>query len=286
MPSIVCLWSTRSPSGRNLDPAQDESITDKITSLVTVQYVLLHMILKSELKFIKSLKIKKYRAAEKCFLAEGEKNVLELLNTDYKIRRLLVTADFLSKYKKRIETLSYCQVSVKELTSVSSFVANDQAVAVVESRDYSVRDIDLSNGLMVLDGIRDPGNLGTIIRTLDWFGFDQLVCSEDTAECYNPKVISATMGSFVRVKTVYCDLEIFLSKYKGVKVGADLKGESIDDFQCGSPYLFVMGSESHGISEPIQRLLDRRVTIQKYGKAESLNVGVATGIICHSLMAK
>jgi len=219
-------------------------------------------------------------------LVEGEKNVLELLNTGYKIRRLLVTKDFLNKYKKRIESLSFCEVGVKDLTSVSSFVTNDQAVALVESTDFTINDLNLSSGIFVLDGIRDPGNLGTIIRTLDWFGFDQLVCSLDSAELYNPKVISATMGSFVRVKTVYCELGEFLSNYEGVKIGAEMAGNSIDDFTCEQPYLIVMGSESHGISGSIQELLDRRVTIQKYGGAESLNVGVATGIICHSLLAK
>ncbi|MCP4460217.1 MAG: RNA methyltransferase, partial [Cytophagales bacterium] len=180
------------------------------------------MISKKELKFIRSLKIKKYRTAEKCFLVEGEKNVLELLSSDYKVKRLLVTKNFLATYEKSIDFLPYDVVSDKDLADVSSFVTNDQVLAVVEMRVLSVKDINLSNQVFVLDGIRDPGNLGTIIRTLDWFGYDQLICSEDTAELYNPKVISASMGSFTRVKVAYCNLEKLLSYYDGIKLGADM----------------------------------------------------------------
>lgn len=241
------------------------------------------MISKNELKFIRSLKIKKYRTFEKCFLVEGEKNVLELLKTDYRIEKLLVTTNFLSKYDTLVSSLPYREVTAKELTHVSSLVTNDQALAVVAMQPFATSNLDLSTQLFALDGIRNSGNLGTIIRTLDWFGYTQLVCSTDTAEVYNPKVISATMGSFLRVKVVYCDLEKFLRNYEGAIVGTTIDGEPMTKFRFKKPSLVVMGSESHGIRPAVTALLDHRITIAKFGKAESLNVGVATGILCHIL---
>lgn len=244
------------------------------------------MISKSELKFIKSLKIKKYRTAEKCFLVEGEKNILELIHSNYTIKRLLATKNFLDKHQDQVNSLPYEEISVRELSQVSSFVTNDQALAVVEIHTFSLENINLTKNIFVLDGIRDPGNLGTIIRTLDWFGFRQLVCSPDTVELFNPKVISATMGSFVRVKVVYHDLEKFLKNYDGDIIGAVMNGELLEKTKFTNPNLIVLGSESHGISPSIQSLLDHSITIPKYGEAESLNVGVAAGILCHALASE
>ena len=243
------------------------------------------MISKKELKFIKSLKIKKYRTAEKCFLVEGEKNVLEVLKADYKIKRLLVTEDFIDKNETEI-TFSYDIVSEKELVTTSSLMSNDQALAVVEMRAFSMSDLNLDNRIFVLDGIQDPGNLGTIIRTLDWFGFDQLVCSEDTVDQFNPKVVGAAMGSFARLKLVYCDLQKFLKEYNGIKIGAQMNGTGIGELSKVNRCAVVLGSESHGISRPVQNFLDHSVAIPKIGRAESLNVGVATGILCHALAIK
>lgn len=244
------------------------------------------MIWKSELKFIRSLKIKKYRTSEKCFLVEGEKNVLELLNGDYKIKRLLLTKEFLNRYEKNVSSVDYIEVTSKELVEVSSLVTNDTALAVVEMKTHSITELDLTTQLFVLDGIRDPGNLGTIVRTLDWFGFNQLILSMDSVELYNPKVINATMGSFARVKVVYLDLVKFISNYEGVKVGAEMSGDKISNYKNTLPCLIVMGSESHGISTSVRKLLDHKVSISRIGGAESLNVGVATGILCHELVAE
>ena len=243
------------------------------------------MISKKELKFIRSLKIKKYRTAEKCFLVEGEKNLLELLKADYKIKRLLLTKDFVGKFGDDVN-LSYHIVNEKELAIASSLMTNDQGLAVVEMRTFSVNDLNLDNRIFVLDGIKDPGNLGTVIRTLDWFGFDQLVCSEETVDQFNPKVIGATMGSFTRVKMVYCDLIKFLQDYNGIKIGAEMRGDDIINFRKVNSCAIVLGSESHGISQPVRDLLDHSITIPKVGRAESLNVGVAAGILCHTLVIK
>ena len=241
------------------------------------------MISKSELKFIRSLKIKKYRTAEKRFLVEGEKNVLELLSSDYNVDRLFVTSEFLSHYSAKLDKIPHSVVSVKEMQSASLLTSNDQALAIVSMKDESLVKIDSARFIIVLDGINDPGNLGTIIRTMDWFGITQLVCSEDTVDFYNPKVIQSTMGSFTRIQIRYTRLTDFLSTYKGRKIGADISGTPLSDIGISLPAAIVMGSESHGIRPEIRTLLDEFITISKIGKAESLNVGIATGIICHHL---
>ena len=218
-------------------------------------------------------------------MVEGEKNILELFKTDYKIERLLLTNDFLRKNEKEVN-FGYDIVTKKELSATSSLVSNDQALAVVKMRIFSVNDLNLDNRIFVLDGIQDPGNLGTVIRTLDWFGFDQLVCSEETVDQFNPKVIGATMGSFTRMKLVYVDLEKFLKEYNGIKIGAEMSGTDMGKFRDVNRCAIVLGSESKGISQSIRNLLDHSITIPKLGRAESLNVGVAAGILCHALTVK
>ncbi len=245
--------------------------------------VLLRMVSKSELKFIRSLKIKKYRTGEKRFLVEGEKNVLELISSDFEVEKLFVSPQFLEKHRNIRASIQFSVTSEKDLAAMSTLVTNDQALAIVKMKEFALDDVDTSGILLGLDGINDPGNLGTIIRTMDWFGLHQLICSEDTVDFYNPKVISATMGSFARVRVVHTDLAAFLTSYKGLKVGAEMSGSPLDAFRPMKPMILVMGSESHGVRAHVQPLLDTSVTIAKFGQAESLNVGVATGIICHHL---
>jgi TrmH family RNA methyltransferase len=242
------------------------------------------MVSKSELKFIRSLKIKKYRTGEQRFLVEGEKNVLELLSSDFVVDKLFVSPQFLEKHRNECASVHYSVVSGRDLAAMSSLVTNEQALAIVKMKDYAGEQLNTSGILIGLDGINDPGNLGTIIRTMDWFGLHHLVCSEDTVDFYNPKVISATMGSFTRVHVVYTDLSAFLKSYGGLKVSAEMNGSPLEAFNPVKPMIMVMGSESHGVRAQVQPLLDARVTISKFGQAESLNVGIATGIICHHLV--
>ena len=243
------------------------------------------MISKSELKFIRSLKIKKYRTAEKCFLVEGEKNVLELLSSDYNLERLYVTLEFQRKFSTVLAKIPHQLVSEKELESASALSSNDQALAVARMKDHRLQSLDQKETIIVLDGVNDPGNLGTIIRTMDWFGLNQLVCSVDTVDFYNPKAIQASMGSFTRMNIVYADLSGFLSNYKGRRVGADISGVSLGETSLSSPIAIVMGSESHGIRPEVRKTIDEFVTIPKVGNAESLNVGIAMGIICHHIVS-
>ncbi len=244
------------------------------------------MLSKNEQKFIKSLKVKKYRTREKCFLVEGTKNVLELLKSDFQVRYLVATESFLSFSKDLPLSLRFEEVKPGLLSQLGSFKTNDEVMAVVQMREIDSDTVGFEDYLFVLDGISDPGNLGTIIRTLDWFGFDQVVCSHECAEFYNPKVISSTMGSFTRVKVFYKDLMHFMSSLdQTIPIyPAIMDGKPLNSLTLNSKGIIVMGSESHGVSPAILELSNLGITIPKVGsKTESLNVGVSTGIIAHYL---
>ncbi|WP_449398197.1 TrmH family RNA methyltransferase [Chryseobacterium wanjuense] len=139
---------------------------------------------------------------------------------------------------------------------------------------------------MILDGIQDPGNLGTIIRLADWFGIEQIICSEDTVDFYNPKVIQATMGSFIRVNIVYTNLVEYLSKTENVNIGTDMEGENIYTFQKPEKINLIFGNEGNGMRPETEKLLQKSIMIPRFGKSqstESLNVSMAAGIILGQL---
>jgi RNA methyltransferase, TrmH family len=160
-------------------------------------------------KFITSLQLKKYRKQEQCFVVQGAKSVHELLASDFHVQLVLATPDFLAK-AQILPGTEVVQVGEKELAGLSEFQTNDSALAVAKMKSNQAPSIPSHEFALVLDDIRDPGNLGTIIRTADWFGISRIVASEETADFYNPKVISATMGSFVRVALFYTDLQQYL----------------------------------------------------------------------------
>lgn len=219
-----------------------------------------------------------------CFLAEGRKNVLEGISNGLDLRYLLATSQFI---KDNEEALAIVESEVLEttadvLTDLGTFTTNNDCLAVFEMPAIN-SSIDFSEHVLVLDGISDPGNLGTIIRTMDWFGMKQLVCSENTADFYNPKVVNATMGSYSRINVRYMDLPALLRQSPIPAYGADLDGIAMNQWKSAGPVVLVMGSESHGISPEVVPLLTGKVTIPKIGRAESLNVGIATGILCHHL---
>jgi len=244
------------------------------------------MLSRKDQKFIKSLKVKKYRTSEKCFLVEGAKNVQELLDSDFQIEMVIGTEEFFAK-KIRVGSLRKEVIKADLLSQLSTFKTNHDGLAVAKMKDFTNEPADTSYHLFALDGVGDPGNLGTIIRTLDWFGFSQIVCSEDCAEFYHPKVINSSMGSFTRINPYYCDLPKFVADSKLPAFGADMDGDSIHEIALDGPSIFVMGSESHGISKEVAKYLESRVSIPRVGKAESLNVAMATGIIAsHLRMSK
>lgn len=241
-----------------------------------------NMISKARIKLVNSLLLKKNRKAENLFLVEGSKNVLELLNSDFEILSIYGTPSFYSTNKGNLTKFKgeFCEVDESTLSKIGSFVSNNAAMALVQTKPNIPLELEESDISLVLDGVKDPGNLGTILRISDWYGIRNLVLSSDSVDIYNPKVISASMGSFTRINCWYTDLVTFLQNQKIQKVGAFLSGAKLSDLSLNKRgYIVVMGSESHGISKEVEELIDMKVTIQRYGQAESLNVGIATAVL-------
>lgn len=209
--------------------------------------------------------------------------MLELVKSNYVTDQILCSKEFYEVNEADLENLKSSIVSEKILMDAGTFKTNSSCLAVGRSQEHEVADIDCQKQIFALDGVNDPGNLGTIIRTLDWFGFDQLVCSHNSAELYNPKVINSTMGSFTKIKVIYTDVEGFISQSALPAYGAEMNGSSLFESKLKKPSIVVMGSESHGISSQVKAKLNSSVTVPKYGKAESLNVAIATGIIASYL---
>ena len=159
------------------------------------------------------------------------------------------------------------------------FATNDSAIALVKQKENKTFEIKKDEIILALDEIKDPGNLGTIIRIADWYGIKNIVASKETVDFYNPKVITATKGSFTRVNIFYTDIKNFLSEQKMPILGAFLNGENIHETKFPSHGILVMGNESNGINGEIEKLITEKITIPSYGKAESLNVAIATAVI-------
>lgn len=241
------------------------------------------MLTKNQIKLIKSLNDKKNRVELGLFLVEGEKSVLELLKSNFEIESLLITTDFLEKNKKQIESKikKYELLDKNDLEKIGTLESNDSAIAVVKQKINNIENIDFTANkiILALDDIRDPGNLGTIIRIADWYGIKNIIASANTVDFYNPKVITATKGSFSRINIFYTDLKKFLSETKLPILGAFLEGENIHKKIFPDKGILLMGNESNGISPDIEKLVTQKITIPSYGEAESLNVAIATAVI-------
>lgn len=242
------------------------------------------MISKAKGKYIKSLQVKKYRKQEQCFVVEGRKSVAELIRSNYETILLLATRHFLSEFGPSLRYgTEVVEVEASDLVGLGEFQSNDGALAVARMKPGHPVDANRGEWLLAVDDIRDPGNLGTIIRTADWYGIRDIIASEHTAELYNPKVINASMGSFLRVNVYYTALAPYLSSASAPVVGAFLDGEDIHDYKFGAAGILVIGNESNGISEEVAGLVGNRVTIQGFGRAESLNAGIATAVILDNI---
>jgi len=246
------------------------------------------MLSKSDSKFIKSLQLKKYRKESRRFVVEGRKNIIEMLRSSLQIDKIYITQPFLSEhhnilsvFNNRIEI-----VSERELIGLGSFQSNSAGLAVVHMPDFRVIDYKSQNYFITLDDVRDPGNLGTIIRIADWFNLPQVICSETCADCYNPKVINASMGSFCRISCHYVDLKIILENATIPVIGTSLNGMNLHDFSFPQAGYLLMGNESAGIKPKLLKTCTQTVQIPRLGKAESLNVAVATAILCDNLFRK
>jgi TrmH family RNA methyltransferase len=243
------------------------------------------MLSKANIKYIKSLQVKKYRKQEQCFIIEGAKSVEELLRSDFDVLQVIGTSAFWSGLKT-MPASEIIEVSEKELEGLGEFQTNNSALAVAKIKPNAPIQALENEFVLVLDDIRDPGNLGTMIRTADWYGIHKVVASAETADFYSPKVISATMGSFTRVSVFYTDLSAYLSSCGRKTFGAYLDGKNIHEADFGSGGLVVIGNESRGISHGLEAYITDKITIPRYGEAESLNAAVATAIICDNIRRK
>ena len=243
------------------------------------------MLSKPKISFIKSLQVKKYRQAEQCFLIQGAKAVHETLASDFEILTLLGTNEFLNSIDTTIlgKVKEIIEVSEKELTAVGSVETNNSTLAVVRMPAQRKPELSPADFSLVLDDIRDPGNLGTIIRTAEWYGIKNIIASPETTDQYNPKVISATMGSFLRLSVYYTGLVEFLKNVSMPVYGTFLTGENIHTVTFVTGALIVIGNESKGISSSVEKFITHRITIPRYGNAESLNASTATAIVLDNL---
>ncbi|CAH0528932.1 TrmH family RNA methyltransferase [Vibrio hippocampi] len=232
---------------------------------------------RNQLKLIRALGQKKQRKQQGLFLVEGEKNVLELLNSTLEITQLFATIEFLSEHEAKLHGYDCFEASLDDLSKASSLVSNNAAVAMVKMPSIEA---PTAEGFMIaLDGVSDPGNLGTIIRLADWYGIKHIVASMDCADPYNPKTIRATMGSFARVNVSLVDLPAYLQQADIPVYGAFLEGENIHRCEFKQQGILLMGSESHGVRPQAEAYVTDKITIPAFGGAESLNVAMATGII-------
>ena len=234
------------------------------------------MVSKNQIKLISSKKQKKYRIAHQLFIAEGVKGINELLQSNFELEHLYVTIDEF----KSVSTTQKTVISDADLKKISALTTPNTCLAVFKiPKEKPV----LNKGLIVaLDTIRDPGNMGTILRLCDWFGINQVVCSKETVDLYNPKVVQATMGSIARVNVNYLNLKDFLETTSLPIYGTFMDGEDLYNSEITNEGIIILGNEANGISKEIEELVTKRITIPRFGnlqQTESLNVATATAIV-------
>lgn len=248
---------------------------------------------KSKISLINSLSIGKYRKVHNLFVAEGEKIVTEILKSNLRIKYLICNKNYqIPDLPQHIEIFSADDNTMKKISNLKT---QSQIIAVVETLKYELDYSNLLNGLtLCLDDIQDPGNLGTIIRICDWFGIENIICSENSVDLFNPKVIQATMGAFLRVKAFYKNLTEFIPEYKkntkNVCFGTFLKGKDIYQENLAKQALIVLGNEGKGISKSLEKFIDSKLFIPSFSKneqhSESLNISMAAAITCSEFCRK
>ena len=244
------------------------------------------MLVKSQVKYIQSLSQKKLRDEEGVFVAEGPKIINELLQMwNLELRHLYATSDWINSQpaipaNARTKAANPIEISATELERISFLQTPNQVLGIFKKPVFS-QSTPLQDSLsLMLDTIQDPGNLGTILRCADWFGVRRVICSKDSADVFNPKVVQSTMGSIARVEVSYEDLPAFLQKNSQLPVyAAALKGTPLRELGTIDKGIILIGNESKGISNELLELAKNKITIPRKGEAESLNAAVATGII-------
>lgn len=234
------------------------------------------MLSKNQVKLIQKLQQKKYRNELNLFIVEGKKSIVEFLQAGYRLELLIATEVFATALNGQPVTL----VSKEELRKVSSLKNPDEGLAIFHQRQH--KGILQEGVILALDNVQDPGNLGTLIRLCDWFGIETLICNSQTVDCYNPKVVQATMGSLTRVAVHYVDLAGFLATCALPLYAMDLDGENLYTTEFPEDCVLILGNEANGISPEVRALTDGIITIPRFGKlqqTESLNVAMAGAIV-------
>lgn len=240
------------------------------------------MVTKSEIKYIQSLAHKKFRDEESMFVLEGVKIVRELLEeTPGQIKKIFAVRGWIEQYRSLVPTyVDLVELEVYELEKLSSLQQPNEVLALVKMPVAADPRPTFKGITLVLDKVQDPGNLGTIIRSSDWFGVDQIVCSKDTVDAYNPKVVQSAMGSILRIDIFYNDIIPFIESCKNLPIyAAVLDGDSVFNTTFHHPSILIIGNESRGISDEVLSKVTHKITIPRRGSAESLNAAVASAVI-------
>lgn len=240
------------------------------------------MLSKARIKLIQSLNLKKHRSELKLFVVEGKKQVTELLTSNYHINCIVATPNWANAFAQDIKNnTELIIVTAEELKKISLLQTPQEVLALVEVLELEFTpEILKEQFTIVLDGIQDPGNMGTIIRIADWYGIKNIVCSNDCVDVLNPKTIQATMGSFARVNVYYTALDELFNNNTLPVYGALMHGESLYQTRISEQGILLIGNEGKGISNELLPYITIPITIPRVGKAESLNAGIATAIIC------
>jgi TrmH family RNA methyltransferase len=231
---------------------------------------------KNQLKLITSLSQKKYRQKHHLFIAEGIKVVNELLNSSFEVEILFCSNDFITT----ISADKITRISEVELKKISTLKSPNKVLGIFKIPEEKL--LENSGLIIALDAINDPGNLGTIIRLCDWFGISQLICSKDTVDCYNQKVVQASMGSLTRISIHYTDLEDYLSATNLPTFIADMDGENVYKTVFPKEGILILGNEANGVSKEVKKQIQHKISIPRFGKTqetESLNVATAAAIL-------
>lgn len=242
------------------------------------------MISKREVKYIQSLCQKKQRLADRLFIVEGEKAVDELLLSQWEVKQIYATAFWKATHEQ--VSVPVNEATMEQLQQMSGLVTARNVLALVQMPPEPEVASYPPNLTLVLDTIQDPGNMGTLIRIADWFGISHIIASPTSADVYNPKVVQASMGSFLRVTVMYAELEPWLREYPHPILGAMMKGKSIYEVLPIQPSALIIGNEGKGISDQLIPLIGVPVSIPRLGGAESLNAAVASGILLSYLTRK
>lgn len=247
-----------------------------------------HMISRQKIEYIRSLMHKKGREQSGCFVAEGEKLVLDLLKTRLELLEIFCTSDGLHDVRHQFPSVNVTLLSGKEMERISAFKNPSDVLALFRIPEAKKMTSDSLNGInLILDGIQDPGNLGTIVRTANWFGIPNVFCSNDCADIYNPKCVQSTMGALAHVQVYYLDLSELLKQATDLKIpvyGTFMEGENLYKTELAERALIILGSEGNGISSEIKKFLTKKISIPAFPEGsrelESLNVAISAAIVC------